>query len=151
MRGHHRAKRQRGAAALEFALVAPVLLLMMLGMIDFGLRLNAEAVVTNAARDGARVASLGGDSAQVIAAAQKSSYPSATVKVDCLLLTDLATACDGGATYDVARADKKTTSNVARVTVTYHYSYITPLPAWIGFSSTANIQKVSYMRIEGIS
>lgn len=151
MRARRSGWRQRGAAALEFALVAPVLLLMMLGMIDFGLRLNAEAVVANAARDGARVASLGGDSGQVKAAALKSSYSSATVKVDCLLSTDLATACDNGATYDVARTDKKTTSNVARVTVSYTYSYITPLANWIGLSSTANIAKVSYMRIEGVS
>jgi len=151
MRALRSGRRQRGAAALEFALVAPVLLLMMLGMIDFGLRLDAEAVVVNAARDGARVASLGGDSGQARAAAQKASYPSATVTVECLLSTDLVTACDNGATYDVARADKKTTSNVVRVTVTYRYSYITPLAAWIGLNSTANIQKVSYMRIEGIS
>jgi Flp pilus assembly protein TadG len=151
MRVQRSRSRERGAAALEFALVAPVILLLMLGMIDFGLRLNAEAVVANAARDGARVASLDGNTAQATSAAQKSSYATATIKVDCLLSTDLVTPCDNGATYDVARADKKTTSNVARVTVTYNYNYITPLPGWVGFGSTAKIEKVSYMRIEGVS
>ncbi len=49
---------QRGAAAVEFALVLPVLLLVMLGAIDWGHYFMVEQIAVNAAREGARVGSL---------------------------------------------------------------------------------------------
>lgn len=45
---------QRGVAAVEFALVLPLLLLILFGIIDFGLMLYDKAMITNAAREGAR-------------------------------------------------------------------------------------------------
>jgi Flp pilus assembly protein TadG len=49
-----------GAALVEFAVVAPVMLLILLGIIDFGLLFQRYQVITNAAREGARVAVLPG-------------------------------------------------------------------------------------------
>jgi hypothetical protein len=51
---------ESGAELIEFALVFPILLLTMLGMFDFGLLFERYQVVTNAAREGARVAVLPG-------------------------------------------------------------------------------------------
>jgi TadE-like protein len=51
---------ERGAELIEFALVFPTLLLVMLGIIDFGFLFQRYEVVTNAAREGARVAILPG-------------------------------------------------------------------------------------------
>ena len=48
----------RGAAAVEFALVLPVLLLVLFGLIDFGRALNAQITLTQAAREGVRLAAL---------------------------------------------------------------------------------------------
>ena len=45
---------QKGVAAVEFALVLPVLLLILFGIIEFGLVLYNKALVTNASREGAR-------------------------------------------------------------------------------------------------
>lgn len=45
---------QRGAAAVEFALVLPVLLALLVGTVDMGLMLYDKAVITNASREGAR-------------------------------------------------------------------------------------------------
>jgi Flp pilus assembly protein TadG len=53
-------KCERGAELVEFALVFPTLLLVMLGIIDFGFLFQHYEVVTNAAREGARVAILPG-------------------------------------------------------------------------------------------
>jgi Flp pilus assembly protein TadG len=53
-------KCERGAELIEFALVFPTLLLVMLGIIDFGFLFQRYEVVTNAAREGARVAILPG-------------------------------------------------------------------------------------------
>lgn len=44
----------RGVAAVEFALILPLLLVILFGIIDFGLMLYDKAVITNAAREGAR-------------------------------------------------------------------------------------------------
>ncbi len=49
-----------GGAAVEFAIVLPVLLLLVLGAIDWGWYFFVEQVVTNAAREGARAGSLQG-------------------------------------------------------------------------------------------
>ena len=50
-----RGARDRGAAAVEFALLLPLLLLIVFGIIDFGRALNAQITLTQAAREGARL------------------------------------------------------------------------------------------------
>jgi Flp pilus assembly protein TadG len=51
---------ESGAELIEFALIFPTLLLVMLGIIDFGFLFQRYEVLTNAAREGARVAILPG-------------------------------------------------------------------------------------------
>lgn len=46
--------RRRGAAIVEFALVMPVLFLLLIGIIEFGRALMVQQVLTNASREGAR-------------------------------------------------------------------------------------------------
>ena len=46
---------------MEFALVFPILLLIVVGILEFGLAFRTFQVVTNAAREGARTAVLGTD------------------------------------------------------------------------------------------
>lgn len=55
-----RAGCERGAELVEFALVLPLLLVLIGGIIDFGFLFQRYEVVTNAAREGARLASLPG-------------------------------------------------------------------------------------------
>jgi Flp pilus assembly protein TadG len=47
-------KREEGAAAVEFALLLPLLMLILFGIIEFGLILYNQEVITNASREGAR-------------------------------------------------------------------------------------------------
>ena len=50
-----RKKRQRrGAAAVEFAIVAPLFIMLVFGMIEFGRMVMVQQVITNASREGAR-------------------------------------------------------------------------------------------------
>ncbi len=58
--GKRRFKSERGAELIEFALVFPLLLLVILGIVDFGFLFQRMEVVTNAAREGARIAVLPG-------------------------------------------------------------------------------------------
>lgn len=51
--GNHR-HFERGAAAVEFALVVPLLLLLVVGIVDFGRAFSVQITLTQAARAGAR-------------------------------------------------------------------------------------------------
>ena len=55
-----RLKSERGAELIEFALVFPLLLLVLVGIIDFGFLFQRYEVLTNATREGARLAVLPG-------------------------------------------------------------------------------------------
>jgi Flp pilus assembly protein TadG len=59
--GKHKRKRnrsERGASAVEFAIILPVLMFLILGMVEFSMMLKDVNIVSNAANAGARVASL---------------------------------------------------------------------------------------------
>jgi len=66
-------KAERGAAAVEFALLLPLLMTILLGTIDWGYYFFVQQVVTNAAREGARVGS-------VTVAGTPGADPAATAK-----------------------------------------------------------------------
>jgi len=53
-------REERGAALVEFALALPLLLVVIGGIVDFGFTFQRYEVITNAAREGARMASLPG-------------------------------------------------------------------------------------------
>src|SRR5882672_7431736 len=53
-----RCSSESGAELIEFALVFPLLLLVLLGIVDFGFLFQKYEVLTNAAREGARIAVL---------------------------------------------------------------------------------------------
>ena len=47
-------RNKRGASAVEFALILPLLVCLLLGIVEFGLLMYNKAVITNASREGAR-------------------------------------------------------------------------------------------------
>ena len=55
-----RLRSERGAELLEFAFVLPVMMLVLAGILDMGFLFKNYEVVTNAAREGARMAALPG-------------------------------------------------------------------------------------------
>jgi Flp pilus assembly protein TadG len=56
---------EKGQSLVEFALLLPILLLLLLGIIQFGIIFNGQITVTSAAREGARLAAVGADDEQV--------------------------------------------------------------------------------------
>jgi Flp pilus assembly protein TadG len=89
---------QSGAEIIEFALTLPLLLLVVLGIIEFGFLFQQYEVVTNAAREGARIAVLPTYSANATATeanvrARVNQYLTAGG-----LSTASATICGGGGT-----------------------------------------------------
>ncbi len=95
----------RGAAAVEFALVLIPLLLIVYGIIDFGRFYQAQSTFTQAARVGAREASLG--------------TAVATVQSDATNAASLA----GVTVTSVTDPDTCSTSNGVNVTVTVNGTF----------------------------
>lgn len=93
----------RGAAAVELALVLPVLLMIIFGIIDFGRMLNAQVTLTEAAREGAR--------AQVLGQSAPDRVTAATLGMSAV--STAVTACAGADTDAV-------------VVVTHTFSFVTP-------------------------
>ena len=54
MRFSRKIKEQNGAAATEFAIVLPLLVVLVFGIIEFSILLYDKAMITNASREGAR-------------------------------------------------------------------------------------------------
>ncbi|MHB8376312.1 MAG: TadE family protein [Dehalococcoidia bacterium] len=109
--GSTRRGSQRGQSLVEFALVMPVLLILVLGIMEFGFAITDQISVTNAARDGARAGALKGGSA---AAAITQAQHSASGLISCPLLTPTATYSGG-------------TPNEVTVDVQCNYAPVTPL------------------------
>jgi Flp pilus assembly protein TadG len=106
--------RDRGAVAVEFAILLPVLLLVLFGIIDFGRALNAQITITQAAREGARLGAVGVAAATVVTKTQ-----AAAVGLSPVPTVNTGTACPIGAAAGVDET----------VIVSYTFSYITPVAA----------------------
>jgi len=72
-------RNRRAAAAVEFAIVAPVFLLMVFGMIEYGRMVMVYQVITNASREGARVAVLDGATTSSVTTATTSYLTAAMI------------------------------------------------------------------------
>lgn len=58
-------KREEGQSIVEFALVLPILLMLFMGIIEFGRIINCYMVINNLAREGARFAAVGKTDSQI--------------------------------------------------------------------------------------
>lgn len=63
----------RGAAIAEFALIVPLLVILIVGIFEFGRFLNIQIALQGAAREGARALALGKTSAEVSTAVTTSA------------------------------------------------------------------------------
>lgn len=106
----------RGVSAVEMALLMPMLLLVVFGVIDFGRMLNAQITLTEAAREGARAESFGEDADTRVQAA--SANLGKSPPTDPVPVTTVDTSCPA----------EPTAADNARVTVTYEFHFITPVP-----------------------
>ena len=70
---------RRGAALIEFAIIVPLLLLLVFGICEFGLLMKNYLTISQAAREGSRSASLGNPVATII---QRVVATATTVTID---------------------------------------------------------------------
>jgi Flp pilus assembly protein TadG len=62
-----RLKNKKGQSLVETALVLPIIILILMGIIDFGMMFNNYLVVSNASREGARNAAVGATDSEITA------------------------------------------------------------------------------------
>lgn len=67
-------KNKRGQTLVELALILPLLLLILMGIFEFGRVFNAYLITSHAAREGARVAVVGSDDLQIISRIKDSIF-----------------------------------------------------------------------------
>jgi Flp pilus assembly protein TadG len=104
---------ERGSAAVEFALVLPLVLLMALALLQVGLLVKDRLILEDAARAGAREAAVDTDDGQV-----RSSVVQAAVGLDPDAL-EVVVDRQGGSGSPVT------------VRLTYHDGVAIPLVAWL--------------------
>ncbi|MCD4728077.1 MAG: pilus assembly protein [Pirellulales bacterium] len=128
---------RQGAAAVEFALVAPLFFLMVFGMIEFGRMIMVQQVITNATREGARIAVLDSQTATAsLVASTVSDY--------------LQNAGISGETVTIDPAEPTSAAYGEPVTVTVQvpFSSVSWLPAPMFISANTNLTASAVMRRE---
>jgi Flp pilus assembly protein TadG len=119
-----------GASALEFAIVVPVLMMLIFGMLEFGFMFQAQLAVTHAAREGARLAAVNDPAAWSPATVEQRAYP--------------LTVADG---LSIARDFPDAES--VRVTVTYPWQWrVLPLGDFLTIDRAIVIRSSAIMRVE---
>ena len=136
-------KWQRGAAALEFALVAPILIMLVFGIVDFGLMLNSQSVFANATRDAARAGSFFASKSEIQAVITSgTSYLPNTTDIQTAVSCRRVDNSVCSSNYDAQRE----AGGVVIVEVTYDHHWMTP--GLLGLPEVTKITKRSEMRIE---
>ena len=116
-----RARRQKGAALIEVALTLPLLLLVSVGIFEFGRAYQTWQVLTNAAREGARIAVLPDSTDDAVEDRARAYMESGqlpefdTADIDVTHDTDIDT---GGGTMSTA----------SQVTINYPFSFVVLQP-----------------------
>lgn len=136
---------EEAAQLVEFALVLPMLLLVVLGIAEFGFIFQRYEVVTNAAREGARMAVLPGYTtadvtARVRVYVSNGRVPT-TVTNPNIVVTDVTIPVGAGLP----------SINAKRVTVTYThgYTFLPKISTWFGATyTTVPLKAVAEMRKE---
>jgi Flp pilus assembly protein TadG len=132
-KGERRRRGDRGAVAVEFGLLAPFLILLVFGLMDFGWMFSRDMVVQNVARDAVRVASLEGSYTQVSDTIQTelASYGIASSQVSYSITCRNAsgTSCANNASSYNSVA---TSGSSVKVRIEYTHDLMTPVGAICG-------------------
>ena len=131
--------RERGAAAVEFALIMPVLLALVLGVVEFGHAYSVQTQLSGAAREGVRSMALTNSSTTAKttakAAAPTLSITDSQIAVTLKAGTTTVTSCSVAATA--------TTPDVT-VTITYPMTFLTTF-----FGTSLTLKGKAVMRCNG--
>ena len=138
-------KRQRAQSLVELAFVLPVLMILVFGIVDFGMGLHSWIVLTNSTREGARLAVTHAPSSGSLHCSPLPAAGSIERKVCDTAVNPKAS----NVTITVTNADPGVTKSGQPVTVKvdYQYNLITPFAALMQLSSLS-LSSTVQMRLE---
>lgn len=123
---------ERGAVAVEFAILAPVLVMLLLGIMEFGRAYNAQIELTNAAREGVRVMAISNNPTTARTAAKNAAV---SIK---------PSLADSNITFSATNGTALCTTG-AQMTVTVSYS----LSSMTGFAGPFSLKGKGVMLCNG--
>lgn len=137
---------RRGAALVEMALVLPVFLAIVMGIIEFGRGMWVGNMVTNAAREGARLAVLEGSTNTEVQQAITSFLTSSVGLVAADVQINIAITPAPGNPTPVTECGHCETRDLIAVTVTVPFNSVALIPG--SYLQGANLTGRSAMRHE---
>ena len=123
---------RKGQTLVETALILPVILLLLTGIIDFGLLFNNYLVISNATRNAARSASVGKSDAYI-----NGLINTMTANLDGNKIQINISPIDG-----VRKKDDEVT-----ITIVYSHTFLTPIISAL-LPGPINLQSKTVMRAE---
>jgi Flp pilus assembly protein TadG len=131
---------ERAQSLVEISIVIPMFLILVFGVIDFGMGLRSYISVAQATREGARFGVVGNAAGTFTTGGSGDCNGSTTTTVVgkvCATLNGLKLA--NVTSVSVSYPNGNTSGNSVRVTATYDYKYITPIQRLVKFFSGGNI------------
>jgi len=113
--------RDRGAAAVEFAIILPLLLALTLGILAFGYAFHVQTVLDNAARDAVRIAALETGTSRISAARQTaidSAAPTIALQASQIRVTPTSCTTGGNARVTITVVDMPLLGGIGAITLT---------------------------------
>ncbi len=121
---------EKGQSMVEFALVLPILVMLLFGIIDFGRIFHTYLAIDHASREAARTASIGENDAAIVSTAVASAAS--------IHLTAGQVAVSPGGS--------KASGSDVTVTITYPISFLTPIVS--NLTGPITLSSSTVMRIE---
>jgi Flp pilus assembly protein TadG len=125
-------REERGASAVEFGLVVPILLILVLGIVEFGHAFQVQGTLSAAAREGARAMALRNDQTQARDAVQEAAAA---------LDPDIA---DGQISISPETCPTGTTDTNVTLTIDYPMPFLTDF-----FGASIDLTGTGVMRCQG--
>jgi Flp pilus assembly protein TadG len=148
-------KGEKSQSLVEFSLLIPIFLILVFGIIDFGMGLRSYITVTQATREGARYGAVGNPRGTFTAGgAGECNGSTTTTVVGRVCSTMSGLQLSNVTAVNVTYPAGQTPGNSIRVNTQYNYDLITPLDAIMNFisagsmSGTLNISTTTDMRLE---
>ena len=126
-------KEEDGQSTLEFAIVLPILLLIVCGIIEFGLFLNMHLNISNCTREGVRYAAIHSDQTDIEAQIKNR-------------LKEFSLSDDSQVTVVYSKTARRTGD--VTVTVSTKYNSITPLGKLLLWGDADTVSSTLTMKVE---
>jgi Flp pilus assembly protein TadG len=125
-------KNQKGQSLVEFAIILPIILLLLMGIVEFGMMLNSYLTIQNVTREGARLGIVGGSD----------------VEIKTLITTISPNLTPADLTVNITPSEaSRNSGDTLTVSVTYNYHMTVPIISAL-FNNLMVLRAQTSMRLQ---